>query len=115
MTDKRYANFVAAFDFVAIRGRRLRRGTRFRRTFPKQFVANTGLTTIRPRAEYIKAEADYYKANIAKVKSIDNLIADKRLLRVAMAAYGLNADAEIRKRIREMLAGGMTDPRLPGQ
>ena len=112
LADKRYANFVAAFDFVQYGDQATTRDA-VQQVVPKQFVANTGLTTIKPRAEYTKAEADYYKASIANVKSIDNLIADKRLLRVAMSAYGLNADAEDPKRIREMLAGGVTDPNSP--
>ena len=80
---------------------------------PKQFIANTGLVTIVPRAEYTKAESDYYKANIGNVKSIDDLMADKRLLRAAMAAYGLDVDVETPKTIRNMLEGGVTDPNSP--
>ncbi|WP_204307976.1 hypothetical protein, partial [Klebsiella pneumoniae] len=69
--------------------------------------------TIVPRAEYTKAESDYYKANIGNVKSIDDLMADKRLLRAAMAAYGLDVDVETPKTIRNMLEGGVTDPNSP--
>lgn len=110
--DKRYANFVAAFDFAKY-GDQTTVQDAVQQIVPKQFVANTGLTTVTQRPEYIKAESDYYKANIGKVTSIYDLINDKRLLRVAMSAYGLDADAEDPKRIREMLAGGVSDPQSP--
>ena len=58
-------------------------------------MVGTGLTLVKPSAQYIKAEADYYKANISKVK-IDRptCMADKRLLTFAMASYGLDASTE---------------------
>lgn len=109
--DKRYASFVAAFDFgahgEATTGRDVVQGA------PKFFVLNTGVTLVRPGAEFIKAETDYYKANIGKVKSIDDLMRDPRLLRIAMSAYGLDADTEGPKKIKAMLVGGVTDPNSP--
>ena len=110
--DKRYANFVAAFNFVE-KGDQTTAQDSVQNLVPKQFIANTGLVTIVPRAEYTKAESDYYKANIGNVKSIDDLMADKRLLRAAMAAYGLDVDVETPKTIRNMLEGGVTDPNSP--
>ena len=80
---------------------------------PNQYAAGTGLVLVRPNADYIKAEADYYKANISKVKSITDLMANPRLLSFAMAAHGLDAATETPKRIREMLAGGIQDPQSP--
>ena len=111
LPDKRYANFVAAFDFVAHGAATTGRDAV--QNAPKQFVLNTGLAVVRPGVEFVKAETDYYKANIGKVKSIDDLLRDQRLLRIAMSAYGLNADAETPKQIRTMLAGGVSDPNSP--
>ena len=111
LLDKRYANFVAAFDFVAHGSATTGRDPV--QNAPRQFVLNTGLTVVRPGGEFVKAETDYYKANIGKVKSIDDLLRDQRLLRIAMSAYGLNADAETPKQIRTMLAGGVSDPNSP--
>nr|WP_245432771.1 DUF1217 domain-containing protein [Mesorhizobium loti] len=110
--DKRYANLVAAFDFAKY-GADTTAQDAVQTIVPKQFLANAGLNTIIPRAEYTKAESDYYAANIGKVKSIDDLLADKRLLRAAMSAYGLDVDAQSPKQIREMLEGGVTDPNSP--
>ena len=47
------------------------------------------------------------------MKSIDDLLADKRLLTFAMAAYGLDASTQTPKQIRTMLHGGVTDPMSP--
>jgi hypothetical protein len=76
-------------------------------------VAGAGLTSVKPSADYIKGEADYYAANISKVKSIDDLMANKRLLTFAMASYGLDASSETPLQIRTMLEGGVSDPNSP--
>jgi hypothetical protein len=111
LPDKRYASFVTAFDFAAHGEATTSRDAV--QNAPKQFVLNTSLTVVKPSAEFVKAETDYYKANIGKAKSIDDLLRDQRLLRIAMSAYGLNADAEDPRRIRTMLAGGVSDPASP--
>lgn len=111
LTDKRYANFVAAFDFAAHGEAATARDVV--QNAPKQFVFNTGIMLVLPDAEFVKAETDYYKANIGKVKSIDDLLGNQRLLRIAMSAYGLNADTEDPRTIRTMLAGGVSDPESP--
>src|SRR5690606_10176034 len=69
LADKRYANFVAAFDFAAHGDATTARDVV--QNAPKQFVLATGLAIVKPSAEFVKAETDYYKANIGKVKSID--------------------------------------------
>ncbi|MER2537538.1 MAG: DUF1217 domain-containing protein [Rhizobiaceae bacterium] len=111
LADKRYAAFVAAFDFA--RYGAATTGRDAVQAAPKQFVLNTGMPLVRPSAEFVKAETDYYKANIGKVKSIDDLMRDQRLLRVAMSAFGLDADVETPKQIRAMLAGGVSNPDSP--
>lgn len=111
LTDKRYANFIAAFDFAAHGDATTARDVV--QNAPKQFVLATGLAIVKPSAEFVKAETDYYKANIGKVKSIDDLLGNQRLLRIAMSAYGLNADTEEPRQIRAMLTGGVSDPDSP--
>lgn len=112
LVDKRYANFVAAFNFVEY-GAATTTRSQVLKTVPANFVANTGLQTMKPTAEFTKSESDYYKANIGKVTSIDGLLKDQRLLRAAMAAHGLSADNEDPKVIRQMLEGGVTNPNSP--
>ena len=111
LPDKRYANFVAAFDFAAHAEATTSRDVV--QNAPRQFVLNTGMKLVEPSTGFVKAETDYYTANIGKVKSIDDLLRDPRLLRIAMSAYGLDADAENPRQIRTMLAGGVSNPESP--
>ena len=110
--DKRYAAFVAAFDFVE-HGEGTTTRDEVQKAVPKDYMASTGLFVVKQRAEYVKAETEYYLANISDVKSIDDLLADKRLLAFAMTSYGLDAATESPQRIREMLEGGISDPNSP--
>ena len=110
--DKRYAAFVAAFDFAQY-GNQATARDEVLRGVPKAFVAESGLRMVRPDAAYVQGEVNYYTRNISKVTSISDLLDDPRLLSVAMAAYGLDADAETPQHVRELLAGGVADPQSP--
>ncbi|TPI54548.1 MULTISPECIES: DUF1217 domain-containing protein [unclassified Mesorhizobium] len=112
LTDKSYANFVSAFDFAQYGDQTTTRDN-VQQAVPKGYMAGAGLTLVKPSAQYVKGEADYYAANISKVKSIDDLMADKRLLTFAMASYGLDASTETPRQIRAMLEGGVSDPNSP--
>ena len=92
-TNKGYAAFVAAFDFAQYGDQATARDA-VQQAVPKAVMAGTGLVLVKPTAQYIKGEADYYAANISKVKSIEDLLKDKRLLTFAMAAYGLDASTQ---------------------
>jgi hypothetical protein len=54
----------------------------------------------------VKRDAEYFRENIAKVKTADDLIADRRLLRVALGAFGLENDINNKAFIRKVLAEG---------
>jgi hypothetical protein len=112
LTDKSYAKFVAAFNFVED-GAQTTSSDAVLKDVPKQYAAGTQLVLVQPNADYIKAEADYFKANISKVKTITDLLANPRLLSFAMAAHGLDASTETPTKIRQMLAGGIRDPQSP--
>lgn len=49
---------------------------------------------------------DYFRANIAKVRTVDDLMADRRLLDVALGAFGLDQDINSKAFIRKVLAEG---------
>ncbi|MGX5826808.1 DUF1217 domain-containing protein [Mesorhizobium sp. 43Arga] len=112
LTNKSYANFVSAFNFAQY-GDQTTARTDVQQAVPNGYMSGAGLTLVKPSAQYIKGEADYYAANISKVKSIDDLMADKRLLTFAMASYGLDASTETPQQIRTMLSGGVSDPNSP--
>jgi hypothetical protein len=111
-TNKGYAAFVAAFDFAQYGDQATARDAA-QQAVPKAVMAGTGLVLVKPTAQYIKGEADYYAANISNVKSIEDLLKDKRLLTFAMAAYGLDASTQTARQIRTMVNGGVTDPLSP--
>jgi hypothetical protein len=74
-----------------------------KRTLPAQqaaFVANAA--TQRDEA--------YFRANIGKIDTAEQLVADRRLLSVALGAYGLEADLPNKAFIRKVLEGGTLKP-----
>lgn len=54
----------------------------------------------------IARDVDYFRANIGKVKTADQLVNDRRLLTVALGAFGLDADINNKAFIQKILAGG---------
>lgn len=48
----------------------------------------------------------YFRANIKSVKTADDLVADRRLLKVALEAFGLDADINAKAFIRKVLSDG---------
>ncbi|GAB1582982.1 DUF1217 domain-containing protein [Phyllobacterium phragmitis] len=57
----------------------------------------------------VERETAYYLENIEKVKSIDDFMADDRLYRYAMKAYGLEDMAYAKAFIRKVLTEGVKD------
>jgi hypothetical protein len=51
-------------------------------------------------------DEDYFRANIAKAKTADDLVSDRRLLKVALTAYGLEGDIDSKAFIRKVLQDG---------
>jgi len=58
------------------------------------------------RSPEIRREADYFREKIGKIDTADQLVADRRLLRVALEAFGLEADVDSRAFIRKVLTDG---------
>jgi len=58
-----------------------------------------------------RRDVDYFRDNIAKVKSADDLVSDRRLMRVALGAFGLESDLPNRFFIRKVLEEGTIEPR----
>ena len=54
----------------------------------------------------IKRDEDYFRANIGKVNTAADLVKDRRLLRVALGAFGLEADIDNKAFIQKVLEGG---------
>lgn len=58
-------------------------------------------------AAVVQHDTDYFRANVAKAKTAEDLVADRRLLSVALGAFGLQEDINNRAFIRQVLEGGV--------
>ncbi len=54
----------------------------------------------------IRRDTEYFEKNISKAKTAEDLVSDRRLLRVALGAYGLSGDLNSNAFIRKILEGG---------
>ena len=54
----------------------------------------------------VKRDEDYFRANIGKINSAEQLVADRRLLKVALGAFGLDADINNKAFIEKILKDG---------
>ena len=52
-------------------------------------------------------EADYFRAKIGTVTSADDLVSDRRLLKVALTAFGLEQDINSKAFIKKILSDGV--------
>ncbi len=79
-------------------------GWRFlQRTLPAQ---SQSFAESRPTANL----TEHFRAEISKVGSVDDLMADRRLLRVSLEAFGLGDDIDAKAFIRQVLNDGTLDP-----
>ncbi|HEX6956644.1 MAG TPA: DUF1217 domain-containing protein [Ferrovibrio sp.] len=65
--------------------------------------------TFRNRKD-IQADVAYYKENITKIKSLDDLFGDYRLFKFLLASYDLESEAQYPGKIRKILESDLTDP-----
>ena len=54
----------------------------------------------------IKRDIDYFKAKIGAVKTADQLVGDRRLLKIALGAFGLDNDIDSKAFIKKILTDG---------
>lgn len=59
----------------------------------------------------VKSATSYYEANIGKVTSIQDFVGNYRLLSYALDAYGLGNQVNNTALIREVLEGGVSNPK----
>lgn len=112
LTDKRYAEFVKAFNFEA-HGEEATTYTAARDATISNYVARaTGNGTF-PETETAKQETAYFRENIGNVKAIDDLLSDARLLNYTLRAYRLEDAGLSREQLHSILSGGVSDPDSP--
>lgn len=109
LTDKRYAQFVSAFNFAA-NGANATIYNKAQQLVTKNYATQAQIAGLDPNSDYVKGETTYYLANITKVKSVDDLMSNSRLYTYALAAFGLDAATENKDLIKQVLQGGVRDP-----
>lgn len=60
------------------------------------------------KSQPISRATDYFRENIAKVRTAEDLVSDRRLLSVALGAFGLDDDINNKAFIRRILEDGTT-------
>jgi hypothetical protein len=73
--------------------------TFLKRTMTSQKTAFAAVSTS-------KRDEDYFRAKIGTVKTAEALVSDRRLLKVALGAFGLDADINSKAFVRKVLEGG---------
>lgn len=91
--------FAPAVPFTGLAGLRF-----LDRTYQRQF----GLFSSSPD---IERSVGYFLENGAKVRSLDDLMGDRRLLTVVLGAFGLDDDIDKRAFVRKVLEEGTVNPR----
>jgi hypothetical protein len=54
----------------------------------------------------LKRDETYFRERIGKIQTAEQLVSDKRLLRISLTAFGLEGDVNSRAFIRQVLEGG---------
>lgn len=57
----------------------------------------------------VKSDAQYFRENIGKIDTAEQLVADRRLLKVALGAFGLQDDIDNKFFIKKVLSDGTLD------
>ncbi|SMF10994.1 Protein of unknown function [Xaviernesmea oryzae] len=106
LTDDRYKNFAAAFNFG--------------KTTSAQGIAQSeaqrdkllGLydQSISAFAEHTKEETRYYKAMVSQVKNVDQFLQNERLRNYMFESYGIDGKYFIYKDLRGALTSDLADP-----
>lgn len=72
-------------------------------------ISRESQTEIFNRSPDIQRDVDYYKENIGAAETLDDLMSDRRLLKVALGAFGLGEEINKGAFVRKVLAEGTSD------
>lgn len=113
LNDKRYAEFVASFNFAAL-GAEATSFNLANQGATQRYLARFTPPGGEPGQAHVN-ETEWYAQNIVNVKSIDQLLhpGSERLLTLALLAFGLEDAIDDKDLLRQMLEGGTKDPESP--
>ncbi len=66
------------------------------------------------RSPVVQRDTEYFRDRIGEIETAEQLVNDRRLLKVALGAFGLDADLPNRFFIRKILEEGSIDPKSLG-
>lgn len=103
LTDKRYRDFAASFQFASDRASVMSQSQLDKAIglYGEHFASQDDL---------IAADTDYYRAMVTRVATVDEFLADPRLRGYMMQAYGIDGDTVDRNFLRAILASDRSDP-----
>lgn len=109
LTDKRYAEFVKAFNFSA-RGEEAVDYSPARDGTAAKYQIEAFNNGVDPLDPTLQAQVKYFKENIVKIKSVDEFMAATDLYSIAVKAYGLTDRMNDTAFMRQILEEGVSDP-----
>lgn len=112
LTDKRYAEFVKAFNFAEY-GEKATSYNVARDATIDNYTARATGNGLLNEPESAKIETAYFRENIGKVEAIDDLLGDERLLTYALRAYRIEGLDLSRSQLDAILSGGVAEPDSP--
>lgn len=109
LSDKRYADFVSAFNFAALKERTTAYSAAQAGVTDRYTVAafKAGVSLDNPTL--VKQTKDYLAA-VAKVTSVDEFLADDTAYQYAVKAFELGEAGADKAFVRDILEGGVDDP-----
>jgi len=109
LADKRYAEFVRAYDFVA-HGDKATTFNPAQHTTVDKYLQRATAGGVIPQTEMVKKETAYFLEHIVEVTSIDEFLKNDRLYEYAMWGFRIDPSTTTKDFMRKVLEGGTADP-----
>lgn len=112
LSDKRYAEFVGNFNFAA-NGEKTTTYNLARDATLENYIARATGGGIFPQTETVKKEVAYFQENIGAIESIEDLLADERMLEFTLRAFSIEGLGLTKTQLSTLLLGGVSEPDSP--
>jgi len=109
LTDPRFSAFAKAYQFSAD-GTVATQPVVAQNANEQDDIVDLYTQTQVNKGAAAATEATYFQANIGNITSVDQLMANSRLLNYAVSAYGLNPDVVSNATIKAVLTSDLSDP-----
>ncbi|MGB6117401.1 MAG: DUF1217 domain-containing protein [Mesorhizobium sp.] len=109
LTDKRYAEFVASFNFAA-RSDATTTYAPAQKGVVDRYIIEAFKAGVMLDNPVLVAQNKAYLAEVGKVKSVSEFLANDAVYSYAMKAFGLGAHLNDKAMMRDMLEDGVADP-----